>query len=348
MRAIQYRGIGEVAETAVGNPTITPGHVMLRVTAAGVCQTDIHIRSSKQQLIPSGIVLGHEIAGNIVEMASDVESFTVGQQVIVHPVWSCGVCRQCVAGRENACLNTGGRMFPASTPGVSVNGGMAEFVSVPVSALVPADGLDPALAAVLPDAGLVPYHSINAARDLLRPGSTAVIIGIGGLGQFAVELLSTLTGVRIVALDVKEGALAAVREKVTHAFLSNDPDVANKVLEAAGGYGADFVLDLVGNSATLKLAGAIVAPYGAIRVPGLGDGVFEFETSQLETSLPWGASITRPYSGTHQDLHDLVALARAGRISANLTRYSFNDGLKAFDDLEAGKINGRAVIVMDV
>jgi propanol-preferring alcohol dehydrogenase len=120
-----------------------------------------------------------------------------------------------------------------------------------------------------------------------------------------------------------------------------------KVLEAAGGYGPDFVLDLVGNSATLELDGAIVAPYGAIRVPGLSDGVFRFETSQVATSLPWGASLTRPYSGTHQDLHDLVALARTGRIGANLTRYGFDQALQAFDDLEAGKINGRAVILMD-
>jgi propanol-preferring alcohol dehydrogenase len=238
-------------------------------------------------------------------------------------------------------------MMPAPTPGVSVNGGMAEYVAVPSSALVPAGALDPAFAAVLPDAGLVPYHSINAAKDLLRPGSTGVIIGIGGLGQFAVEILRATTGARLIALDVNEEALAAVRDKVDYTFMSNDPGVAEKVLEAAGGYGADFVLDLVGNSAVLKLDGAIVAPYGAIRVPGLGDGVFEFETSQMATSLPWGASLTRPYSGTHQDLHELVALAQTGRIEANLTRYGFDQALQAFDDLEARRIHGRAVIVME-
>jgi propanol-preferring alcohol dehydrogenase len=263
-------------------------------------------------MIHSGVVLGHEIAGRVVEVAGGIENLSPGDLVAVHPVWSCGRCRQCVAGRENACLRTGGRMFPAATPGISVNGGMAEFVAVPASALVQANGVDPALAAVLPDAGLVPYHSINAASDLLRPGSTAVIIGVGGLGPFS----------------------------------SDATDAAERVLEAAGGYGADFVLDLVGNATTLKLAGDVVAPYGAIRVPGLGDGLFEFETSQLATSLPWGASITRPYSGTHQDLHDLVALAKTHAIDVNLVRYSFDDALTAFDDLEAGTINGRAVIVM--
>jgi propanol-preferring alcohol dehydrogenase len=160
-------------------------------------------------------------------------------------------------------------MYPAPTPGISIDGGLAEFVTVPASALVPATGLDPAFAAVLPDAGLVPYHSINADKDTLRPGSTAVIIGMGGLGQFAVELLRALTSVRIIALDVKEAALAAVRHKVDYTFVSGSSDVAEQVMEAAGDYGADFVLDLVGSSATLQLAGAVVAPYGAIRVPGL-------------------------------------------------------------------------------
>ena len=347
MRAIQLVRIGEVAPTEVPRPTIGAGQVLVRVTAAGVCQTDIHVRRSSVRMIPDGIVLGHEIAGEVVEVAEDVQQVGVGDQVIVHPVWSCGVCRMCVAGQQNGCRNTGNRLYPAPTPGVSMDGGMADYVAVKASAVVPAHGLDPAFAAVLPDAGIVPYHSINATKDLLRPGSTAVVIGIGGLGQFAVELLRELTAAYVIALDVKDAALAAVEDRVDHTFRSDDPEVARQVLALTGEYGAEVVLDLVGNNQTLALSGAIVAPYGAIRVPGLSDGVFPFETSQTSVSLPWGASITRPYSGTHQELYDLVAVARTGRIKANLTRYSFDDGMQAFDDLEAGKINGRAVIVMD-
>ncbi|MEE2058153.1 alcohol dehydrogenase catalytic domain-containing protein [Rhodococcus artemisiae] len=346
MRALRYLGVNDVAFTEVDKPTVPPGHVLVEVAAAGICQTDVHVRASTVQMLPSGVVLGHEIAGHVAESAADVVNFGVGDLVVVYPVWSCGVCRQCIAGRENACLSTGGRMLPAPTPGVSVDGGIAEFVTVPASALVPADGLDPAFAAVLTDAAIVPYHSIRAAEDLLRPGSCAVVIGIGGLGQFAVELLRALTGATVIALDVKDSALEGVRDKVDHTFRSDGPGVIEAVLEVAGGHGADLVLDLVGSSATLTLSASVVAPYGAIRVPGLSDGVFEFETSQLSTSLPWGASITRPYSGTRQDLHDLVALARTGRISANLKRYSFDEALHALDDLESGKINGRAVVMM--
>nr|WP_261554400.1 alcohol dehydrogenase catalytic domain-containing protein [Frankia tisae] len=346
MRAIQFAGVRDVRQVEVPKPTIGAGQALVKVTAAGVCQTDIHIRGSAEQMIPAGTILGHEIAGEIVDIADGHPHFSPGSQVIVHPVWSCGVCRLCVAGQENACRNTGNRLYPAPTPGVSVNGGMADYVAVNASALVSADGLDPAFAAVLADAGLVPYHSIRATLDLLRPGSTAVVIGIGGLGQFAVELLRELTAAQIIALDIRDASLAAVRGKVDHTLRSDDPEAAAKVLAVTGGYGADVVLDLVGNNQTLALSGAVVAPYGAVRVPGLSDGVFAFETSQTSVSLPWGASLTRPYSGNHQDLHDLVALARTGRITADLSRYSFDDGLQAFDDLEAGKIFGRAVIVM--
>ncbi|WP_190813236.1 alcohol dehydrogenase catalytic domain-containing protein [Saccharopolyspora pogona] len=347
MRAIQYLGTGHVARTDVPMPVTTPGRVLIRVAAAGICHTDVHFRASPQPAIPPGTVLGHEIAGTIVELGDGVTSFAVGDQVIVHPVWSCGTCRQCVAGLTNACLSTAGRLSQPPVPGVSVNGGIADFVAVPATALVAADGLDPAFAATLTDAGLVPYHSINAVRGLLRPGSCAVVIGIGGLGQFAIEILRASTVAQAIALDVREQALDEVRSKVDHTFLSTDDDIEEKVLRAAGGHGADFVLDLVGTTTTLALAGAVVAPYGTIRVPGQGDGTFQFETGRTSTTLPRGATISRPFSGTQQDLVDLVGLARTRRLTTRITRYGFEDALAAFDDLESGRLFGRAVIVMD-
>jgi alcohol dehydrogenase, propanol-preferring len=345
MQAVRYVSPGHVEIAEVADPVQTVGHALVRVTAAGICQTDVHVRRAAQAMIPLGTVLGHEVAGDVVSVADDVTSVQVGQQVIVHPVWSCQRCRMCVSGKQNACLETGGRLFPASTPGVSVDGGLADLISVPASALVPADGIDPALAAILADAAIVPYHSIDETKHLLGPGSTAVIIGIGGLGQFAVQLLNELTSASIIALDINDASLEKVRDRVSHTFRSDSPTVVDDVLGHTGGYGADVVIDLVGNNATLELSASTVRPYGAIRVPGLSDGTFGFETSQVSTSLPWGASLTRPYSGTYQNLHDLVALARGGRLQANITRYSFNNAVQALDDLEAGNIIGRAVVV---
>lgn len=347
MWAIQYLGVGKVHYTEVPRPGLSPGRVLVRVAAAGICQTDVHFRASGELALPPGTVLGHEIAGSVAGVAEDVTSFAVGDQVVVHPIWSCGACRQCFAGRENACLNTASRLSPPPVPGVSVDGGLAEYVVVPASALVPADALDPAFAATLTDAGLVPYHSINAARDLLRPGSSAVVIGLGGLGQFAVAILRAMTAATVIGLDVKEDALAAVRDKVDYAFLSTEGDIVERVLKAAGGHGADFVLDLVGTTATLGLAGSVVAPYGAIRVPGQGGGTLRFETARTTTTLPRGATISRPYSGTFQDLVELVSLARTGLLDVRITRYRFDRALDAFDDLEGGRVTGRAVVVMD-
>ncbi|MGW4127220.1 zinc-binding dehydrogenase [Amycolatopsis japonica] len=118
------------------------------------------------------------------------------------------------------------------------------------------------------------------------------------------------------------------------------------VLRATGMHGAELVLDFVGSTTTLALAGAVVAPYGAIRVPGQGGGTFPFETARTTTTLPRGTTISRPYSGTHQDLVDLVALARTHPLDIHITRYEFDRALSALDDLEHGHIAGRAVIVM--
>ena len=347
MQAIQYAGVGQVVHTEVPDPVPAPGCVLVRVAAAGICQTDVHIRSNSKLAIPAGTVLGHEIYGTVAGFGDGVTNLHLGSRVIVHPVFSCGSCRNCVAGFTNACLNTAGRLSPPPVPGVSVDGGLAEFVVAPVTAMVPADGLDPALAAILADAGLVPYHSVNAVRDLLRPGSSAVVIGIGGLGQFAVSILRETTAAKIIALDVRPQALETVRSGVDHAFLATEEYVVESVLAAAGGFGAELVLDLVGTSTTLRLAGAVVAPYGAIRVPGQGGGTFPFETDRTSTKLPRGASIVRPYSGTRSELVDLVALARTGRLDAGINRYRFEDALTAIDDLENGRITGRAVVVMD-
>ncbi|MBB5766613.1 alcohol dehydrogenase catalytic domain-containing protein [Xanthomonas euroxanthea] len=189
-----------IAELPVPEPR--SHEVLLRVTAAGVCHTDVSIRHEQSDAYPPGLVLGHEIAGRIERLGAGVHGWQAGEDVIVYPCWSCGACRECVAGRQNACRQTGGRLQSPPTPGVTVAGGMADYVAVPASALVRADGIDPAVAAILPDAALVPYHSIRAVEEQLRPGSTAVVIGLGGLGHLAIQMLRALTATRIVALDV--------------------------------------------------------------------------------------------------------------------------------------------------
>ena len=345
MRAIKLTEIGTVREVETGRPLLQHGQILIDVTAAGVCKTDVMVRAADTAIVPIGTTLGHEIAGIVVEVADDVTGTGVGDVVVVYPVWACGVCAMCIRGRQNACRSSGGRLRVPPAPGMSRDGGMADLVAVPARWTVAAHGVDPALAAVLPDAGLVPYHAINDQLHLLRPGSTAVVVGVGGLGQFAVAVLRALTPARIIAVDSSARSLEAVAGRVDLAVASSDADAAIQILSVTGGHGAELVLDFVGVDATLALAASVVAPYGAIRVPGLGGGVLEFETAKRSRKLPFGTSLARTYSGTLQDLVELVELARAGRLDVDLVRFPFSDAMRAFDDLENGHVRGRAVLV---
>lgn len=345
MRAIKLTDIGTVREVEVDRPKPQHGEVLIQVTAAGVCKTDVSVRAADRALVPVGTTLGHEIAGVVVEAADDVEGTAVGDLVVVYPVWACGTCVMCVDGRQNACRSTGGRLRVPAAPGMSHDGGMADFVAVPARWTVSARDVDPALAAVLPDAGLVPYHAISTQLHLLRPGSTAVVVGVGGLGQFAVAILRALTTARVIAVDTSPRSLEAVAGRVDLVVDATAADAVARILDATGGHGAELVLDFVGADATLALAGRVVAPYGAIRVPGLGGGVFEFETAQQSRKLPFGTTLARSYSGTLGDLRELVELARAGRLEVDLVRYDFADAMRAFDDLASGDVRGRAVLV---
>ncbi|MFR9807402.1 alcohol dehydrogenase catalytic domain-containing protein [Pseudonocardia sp. RS010] len=345
MRAVQLLEPTKLELTEIDTPEPRAGQVLLEVRAAGVCQTDVHMRRTTEAWVPAGTILGHETAGRVVAVGEGVSGWAVGDAAAVYPVWSCGVCRSCTAGKQNACLNTGSRIAPAATPGVSVNGGMADFMVAPASALVRTGDLDPTIAATLTDAALTPYHSVRESLHLLGPGSSAVVIGAGGLGRMAVQILRAITSARVIVLDVREAALAAVRDEVDAALDSSDPSITDKVLAATGGTGADVVLDLVGNDATLALATGVVAPYGAVRAIGLTEGRFTFETSQGALSLPWGASLTRPYSGTYQDLVEVVALAQSGHLRPAVQTFSLDQALRALDQLEAGSLTGRGVLV---
>lgn len=348
MQALRLKTCGVVAVETVAIPVPKPGEVLLRVQAAGVCQTDLHIRQDPTHSTPCGTILGHEIAGEIAALGEGVSGWPVGSRAVVHPCWACHVCMQCRAGRENACLGHGARMLPPPTPGVSVEGGMAEFAIAPASALIAIGDLDPAFAAILADAGLAPYHSIRLVRERLVPGTTAVVIGVGGLGQFAVQMLRLLTPARVVAVDISDDALALVLPHVDVAIRGDAPDAVAQSLAASGEGGAQVVIDLVGTDASLRLAAAIVAPYGAIQAIGLNAGSLPFEAGvRSGVALPWGVTLMKPYSGSYRDLAEVIALAQAGKLEARIRRFPLNDAVDAFDQLAAGKIGGRAVLIPD-
>jgi propanol-preferring alcohol dehydrogenase len=347
MKAVQLLGPGRVELVETAKPVPGAGQVLLRVLAAGVCQTDLHIRGGATEVAPKGTTLGHEIAGVVDALGEGVLGWRRGDCVVVHPCWSCGRCSACLAGRQNACRNTGSRLTPPATPGVTINGGMAHYVIAPASALVDIGDLDPAVAATLTDAALTPYHAIRSCDGCLFPGSTTVVIGLGGLGNLACQILRATTATRIVALDISDAAIEAARPWADVALRADDAAVGERIGALTDGFGADVVLDFVGTDATLTQAAELVGRYGAIRVVGLSGGVYPYLARSAENPLPRGVTLMCPYSGTYSDLAAVVALARRDAIKPLVSRYPLAQAIRAFDALQAGEVRGRAVLIPD-
>ena len=163
----------------------------------------------------------------------------------VYGAWGCGYCRTCATGAENYCENAAA--LKIAWPGIGAPGAMAEYMLVPSwRHLVPLGDLDPVRNVPLTDAGLTPYHAIKPSLPKLVPGSTAVVIGVGGLGHLAIQMLRALSATRVIAIDVGDDKLAFAREVGAHAAFASDPSAVEAVRDLTGGRGADAVFDFVG------------------------------------------------------------------------------------------------------
>lgn len=325
-------------------PDILPNEVLLKVGGAGVCHSDIALIGMGDDSPLIGSTLGHEVAGTVAKVGADVRGWNEGDEAIVALILCCGECRECLAGRDNQCevVYPRSAMAPLS-PGIGSPGGMAEFIAVKSHHLLPLKGLDPVHAAPLADAALTPLHAINSVRDRMVGDATVVTIGLGGLGHMALQILNATTGARIIALDTDPEKLTFAESHGADLALPSDANAAERILNETGGLGADVVLDFVGVQPTVDLATAVVRGGGAIRFVGLGGGQFDYIASANE--LPWGVNIERAYGGTRAELRQVLALAQAGKISVEVTRYALDHAVQAFDDLHHGRIQGRAVLV---
>ncbi|MFF4172191.1 NAD(P)-dependent alcohol dehydrogenase [Streptomyces sp. NPDC001744] len=343
MKALQYRTVGAPPEVVtVPDPEPGPGQVLLKVTAAGVCHSDIAVMSwSADQLpFPLPLTLGHEGVGTVEVLGAGVEGFAVGDSVAVYGPWGCGTCFVCAQGKENYCPRAAG--LGIMPPGLGAPGAIAEYMVVDSPRhLVPLGDLDPVRAAPLTDAGLTPYHALKRSLPKLVPGSTAVVIGTGGLGHIAIQLLRAMTAARVVALDVTEEKLSLARSVGAHETVISDASAAARVRELTGGRGAEVVLDFVGAGPTVTAAGAMAAIEGDVTIVGLGGG-----------SLPVGfgspayeVSVASPYWGSRAELIEVLDLARAGAVEVHVERYGLDEAPEAYERLHEGRVDGRAVIL---
>ncbi|WP_406173308.1 NAD(P)-dependent alcohol dehydrogenase [Streptomyces canus] len=343
MKALQYRTIGAAPEVVtVPDPEPGPGQVLLKVTAAGVCHSDIAVMSWPAENFPYELplTLGHEGVGTVAALGAGVSGVREGDAVAVYGPWGCGTCAKCAQGKENYCLRADA--LGIRPPGLGTPGAIAEYLLVDDPRhLVPLDGLDPVAAAPLTDAGLTPYHAIKRSLAKLVPGSTAVVIGTGGLGHVAIQLLRALTPARVIALDVSEDKLRLAKEVGAHETVLSDAGAAAAVRALTGGLGAEAVFDFVGAEPTLRTAGALAAVEGDVTIVGIGGGALPVGFG----SLPFEVSVAAPYWGSRSELIEVLNLARSGAVSVHTETYSLDEAPLAYERLRTGKVNGRAVIL---
>lgn len=343
MNAVQYTEIGgkpQVVEIPIPEPG--PGQVLLRVLAAGMCHSDITVMSwpAEDLPYPMPLTLGHEGVGEIAALGPGVRTLSEGDQVAVYGPWGCGVCHKCAAGKENYCPRAAD--LGIMPPGLGSPGAMAEYMLVDDPRhVVPLRGLDPVAAAPLTDAGLTPYHAIKRSLPKLVAGSTAVVIGTGGLGHLGVQLLREMTPAQVIALDVAERALELASDVGAHHGLRSDESAPAKVLELTGGLGAEVVLDFVGAEPTVSIAGRCVGVEGDVTIVGVAGGRLPVGFG----SLPFEVSVAAPYWGGRDELIEVLELARSGALTVHTETYGIDEAPQAYERLRRGEITGRAVIV---
>lgn len=343
MKAVQFYQWQTVPRLAeVRRPVAGPGEVLVKVAAAGVCHSDLHVIDWPAGTLAYDLpfTLGHEGAGYVAEIGAGVTGFKEGEAVAVYGPWGCGACRNCAVGNENYCLRAA--EIRGSGGGLGRDGAMAEYMLVPNARwLVPLGALDPIQAAPLTDAALTPYHAIKRSLPKLVPGSTAVVIGVGGLGHMAVQLLRHLCGAQIIAVDVSEEKLELARSIGAHAALRSEDSAVSAIREATAGVGADVVLDFVGSDATLAFAAKAAAVCSDIAIVGLAGGKLPISFG----AVPFECSACVPYWGSRGELHEVVALARRGAIHVAVEQFPLEAFADVYERLRHGRIHGRAVLI---
>jgi alcohol dehydrogenase, propanol-preferring len=338
---VEWHKPGELREVPVPDPG--PGQVLVKIGGAGACHSDLHMLEMEKPAGPRSfklpLTLGHENAGWVEKLGPGTTGFKPGDPVIVYGPWGCGLCKNCRMGMENYCERPGG-----PTPGGlgHYDGGMAPYLLVPATRFLVALGnLDPRDAAPLSDAALTSYHAIKRSLHLLGPGSTAVVIGAGGLGQMAIQILRALSSVTtIVAVDNAADKLGMAKRMGAHeGLLSGDGAVA-RVKDLTRGQGAELVLDLVGVNATLQMAARMARVLGHLTIVGIGGGALPVNFSSPRHEC----SVASPFWGSIPELMEVVSLAKAGKIKMQVEHFPLERAGEAYHLLHDGKIQGRAVI----
>ncbi|HSJ43744.1 MAG TPA: NAD(P)-dependent alcohol dehydrogenase [Euzebyales bacterium] len=340
MKAVRLHAYDEWPSVdEVADPQITgPFDVIVRIGGAGVCRTDLHIWEG-QWAPKTGVdlpyTIGHENAGWIAEVGSAVTNVAVGDAVILHPLITCGLCRACRDGNDMHCERS-------AFPGIDTDGGWAEYIRTSARACVPLpSGIEPADVAAHADAGLTAYHAVKKALPKLYPGTTAVIIGAGGLGHIGIQSLRALSATSIVVVDRSEEALKLASELGADATVVADGGHVDTVLEMTDGHGAQIVIDFVGEDGALAEGFAMTRRHGDHSIVGYGGTLDTPAIDIISTERSFIGNLV----GTYNDLVELMTLAGQGSVKLHTRTYPLESAVDAMQDLHNGQVRGRAILV---
>ena len=337
VRLHQYLQQPKVEE--VDEPKITGPHdVIVRIAGAGLCRTDLHIiegQWAEKSNVTLPYTLGHENAGWVQEIGSAVSNVQVGDTVIVHPLVTCGLCRACRAGDDMHCVNS-------TFPGISVDGGMANFLKTSARAVVKLDpSLQPKDIAALADAGLTAYHAVKKASPLLYPGTKVVVIGAGGLGHIGIQSLKALTPAEIIVVDRSQAALDLTKSWGANHTVLSDGSQVNKVKELTDGHGAEVVIDFVGEAGAQDDAVGMLRRAGSHFIIGYGGKLNVPTIDIISTEINFIGNLV----GTYNDLAELMTLTAQGKVTLHTVTYPLAATNDAIHDLDSGKLRGRGILV---
>lgn len=342
MRVVRVVGYHENLQMdEAPEPEITsPLDVIVKIGAAGVCRTDIHILEgqwAEKSNVKLPYTIGHENAGWVHKKGEGVTNVEVGDKVILHPLVTCGLCRACRFGDDVHCESS---LFP----GINVDGGYAEYLKTTARSVIKLDpSLEPTDVAALADAGLTAYHAVAKVARVLRPGETCVMIGAGGLGHIGIQVLKAISGATLIVIDRNEGALKLAKELGADHVIqaTDDGSFVQKVLDLTNGKGAEAVVDFVAEGGSTKTGVKMIRRAGNYLIVGYGENIDVPTIDIISTEINFIGNLV----GSYNDLAELMVLAAQGKVKLHTSIYKLDDFQKAIDDLSAGKVRGRAILV---
>jgi 2-desacetyl-2-hydroxyethyl bacteriochlorophyllide A dehydrogenase len=325
----------------VETPKIGPNEVLVRIHVCGVCHTDVGIFRGYIKTAKTPIILGHEVAGEIEKVGSQVEGLKASDRVVVSWVYSaCGECYYCRTGFENLC----NRLVRT---GIDTDGGYAEYIRAPASSIlrIPSS-LSFEEGAILSDAVATPYHAITRISKISM-GETVAVFGVGGLGMNAVQL-SKLCGANVIAIDIAKDKLDIAKNLGADAVINaRETDPIERIMDITDQVGVDVALEMVGSKPTVTQALNCVRKKGRVVIVGVYTGEVVFNPFHI---LVNEIKVLGSRAFTRQDQRDVMELARRRKIQVaplithRIRINEINDGIMM---LETGETpDGRSLVRM--